>query len=144
MLFFAGLLLFISVMLILTFLIVQLLIISIWSILLYHQSSNNWSFHQTFSIIFQSDFFSFISKLNAIFLKYQLANRKFYSELANITENFLFSPGLRGAVAFALAIRNTETYARQLMLTTVLIVAIVTVIFNGGLTTQALLKLGIR
>ena len=53
-------------------------------------------------------------------------------------------PGLRGAVAFALAIRNTETYARKLMLSTVLVVAIVTVIFNGGLTTQALLKLGIR
>ena len=56
---------------------------------------------------------------------------------------FPFS-GLRGAVAFALAIRNTGTIARQLMLSTVLVVAIVTVIFNGGLTTQALLKLGIR
>lgn len=52
--------------------------------------------------------------------------------------------GLRGAVAFALAIRNTEGLVRQLMLTTVLIVSMVTVIFNGGLTTQALLKLGIR
>ena len=52
--------------------------------------------------------------------------------------------GLRGAVAFALAIRNTEGKVHQLMLTAVLIIAIVTVVFNGGFTTQALLKLGIR
>jgi len=59
-------------------------------------------------------------------------------------QHMLFFAGLRGAVAFALAIRNTEGLVRQLMLTTVLIVSMVTVIFNGGLTTQALLKLGIR
>eukprot|EP00111_Clytia_hemisphaerica_P023317 TCONS_00068622-protein len=59
-------------------------------------------------------------------------------------QHMLFFAGLRGAVAFALAIRNTESGQRKLMLTSVLVIAIVTVIFNGGLTTQALLKLGIR
>jgi len=65
---------------------------------------------------------------------------------SNHQVTIIISPttGLRGAVAFALAIKNTESLPRQLMLTSVLIIAIVTVIFNGGLTTQALLKLGIR
>ena len=51
--------------------------------------------------------------------------------------------GLRGAVAFALAIRNTESVARQLMLSSVLVVAVVTVVVNGGLTTWVITKLGI-
>ena len=55
-----------------------------------------------------------------------------------------FSLGLRGAVAFALAIRNTADIARQLMLTTVLVIVIATVLVNGGLTTQALMYLKIR
>lgn len=59
-------------------------------------------------------------------------------------QHMLFFAGLRGAVAFALAIRNTEGIPRQLVLTSVLVVTIVTVVFNGGLTTYVLLKLGIR
>ena len=45
----------------------------------------------------------------------------------------LFS-GLRGAMSFALAIRNTTTNARQLILTTTSIIVITTVIINGGFT----------
>ena len=52
--------------------------------------------------------------------------------------------GLRGAVAFALAIRNTSSLPRQLMLTTVLVIVLATVIFNGGLTLRALQFLDIR
>ena len=52
--------------------------------------------------------------------------------------------GLRGAVAFALAIRNTSSIPRQLMLTTVLVIVLATVIFNGGLTLRALQYLDIR
>ena len=59
-------------------------------------------------------------------------------------QHMLFFSGLRGAVAFALAIRNTEGTVRQLMLSSVLIVAIITVVVNGGLTTTVLSKLGIR
>ena len=46
--------------------------------------------------------------------------------------------GLRGAIAFALAIRNTLTESRQLILSTTLIIVIVTVIFNGGMTISVL------
>eukprot|EP00794_Sanderia_malayensis_P011062 gene11062-12230_t len=64
-----------------------------------------------------------------------------------ITWNFqhmLYFAGLRGAVAFALAIRNTSSLPRQLMLTTVLVIVLATVIVNGGLTMRALLFLNIR
>lgn len=60
------------------------------------------------------------------------------------SQHMLWFSGLRGAVAFALAIRNTEDMTRQIMLTSVLVVAIVTVVINGGLTTQALSMLKIR
>ena len=52
--------------------------------------------------------------------------------------------GLRGAVAFALAMRNTESVPRQMMLTAVLIVVLVTVIINGGATMSVLSFLKIR
>jgi len=52
--------------------------------------------------------------------------------------------GLRGAVAFALAIRNTSTDALRITLTTTLIVVIATVILCGGFTTQVLQWLRIR
>ncbi|RMX59439.1 hypothetical protein pdam_00013046 [Pocillopora damicornis] len=52
--------------------------------------------------------------------------------------------GLRGAVAFALAMRNTESVPRQMMLTSVLTVVFVTVIFNGSATMWVLSLLKIR
>ncbi|XP_065056050.1 sodium/hydrogen exchanger 9-like [Rhopilema esculentum] len=59
-------------------------------------------------------------------------------------QHMLFFAGLRGAVAFALAIRNTSSIPRQLMLTTVLVIVLATVIFNGSLTLRALQFLDIR
>lgn len=44
----------------------------------------------------------------------------------------LFFSGLRGAIAFALAIRNTISDARQTLLTTTSVIVIVTVIVCGG------------
>lgn len=85
-----------------------------------------------------------VSRLLNIYPLSFLMNLKRSKRIPLNFQHMLFFAGLRGAVAFALAIRNTGTIARQLMLTTVLVIAIVTVIFNGGLTTQALLKLGIR
>ncbi|XP_068248504.1 sodium/hydrogen exchanger 7 isoform X2 [Palaemon carinicauda] len=57
--------------------------------------------------------------------------------------NMLFFSGLRGAIAFALAIRNTSSDARKSILTTTSLIVIVTVILCGGLTTQVLSWLGI-
>lgn len=58
-------------------------------------------------------------------------------------QHVLFFSGLRGAMAFALAIRNTLSEQRHLMLTTTSLIAIVTVIVCGGCTTQLLAWLGI-
>ncbi|XP_042207283.1 sodium/hydrogen exchanger 9-like isoform X2 [Homarus americanus] len=57
--------------------------------------------------------------------------------------NMLFFSGLRGAIAFALAIRNTSSDARKSILTTTSLIVIVTVILCGGFTTQVLSWLGI-
>ena len=62
----------------------------------------------------------------------------------NFTPFYPFNEGLRGAVAFALAMRNTESVPRQMMLTSVLVVVFVTVIFNGGATEWVLSLLKIR
>jgi hypothetical protein len=52
--------------------------------------------------------------------------------------------GLRGAIAFALAIRNTQREDRQLIFTTTLVIVLATVFVCGGLTTLALQFLKIR
>ncbi|KAF4788963.1 sodium/hydrogen exchanger 6-like protein [Turdus rufiventris] len=54
------------------------------------------------------------------------------------------SPGLRGAMAFALAIRDTATYARQMMFSTTLLIVFFTVWVFGGGTTAMLSCLNIR
>ncbi|XP_078379522.1 sodium/hydrogen exchanger 6-like isoform X2 [Oculina patagonica] len=59
-------------------------------------------------------------------------------------QHMMVFAGLRGAVAFALAMRNTESVPRQMMLTSVLIVVLVTVIVNGGATMSVLSFLKIR
>ncbi|XP_012886293.1 PREDICTED: sodium/hydrogen exchanger 7 [Dipodomys ordii] len=52
--------------------------------------------------------------------------------------------GLRGAMAFALAIRDTASYARQMMFTTTLLIVFFTVWIIGGGTTPMLSWLNIR
>jgi len=61
----------------------------------------------------------------------------------NFQHMMMFS-GLRGAIAFALAIRNTSNEERSLILSTTLIIVIATVILCGGLTTPMLQWLKIR
>lgn len=53
-------------------------------------------------------------------------------------QHILFFAGLRGAIAFALAIRNTENVARRAIATTSSLIVIVTVIVCGGSTMQLL------
>lgn len=52
--------------------------------------------------------------------------------------------GLRGAIAFALAMRNTSTEAHQTILSMTLIIVLVTVILFGGTTVAVLQKLKIK
>jgi len=53
-------------------------------------------------------------------------------------QHMMWFAGLRGALSFALAIKNTLTESRQIFLTTTSLIAIFTVIFCGGLTTPLL------
>lgn len=53
-------------------------------------------------------------------------------------QHMLWFAGLRGAMAFALAVRNTVTEVRQLFFTTTCVITIATVIFNGGMTVPVL------
>jgi len=63
-------------------------------------------------------------------------------------QHMLWFAGLRGAMAFALALRNTVTEVRQLFFTTTCVITITTVIINGGLTVPVLtflqIPVGIR
>jgi len=53
-------------------------------------------------------------------------------------QHMMWFSGLRGALSFALAIKNTVTESRQIFLTTTSLIAIFTVIFCGGLTSPFL------
>ncbi|XP_048461204.1 sodium/hydrogen exchanger 6a [Rhincodon typus] len=62
---------------------------------------------------------------------------------SNLQHMMMFA-GLRGAMAFALAIRDTATYARQMMFSTTLLIVFFTVWVFGGGTTPMLSWLQIR
>ncbi|KAG7154551.1 Sodium/hydrogen exchanger 7-like [Homarus americanus] len=106
---------------------------------------------------------------NNLSVESRVATKTLFELLNFLSENFIFSyigvsmftfdhhkwdPGFiciafvaiivgRGAIAFALAIRNTSSDARKSILTTTSLIVIVTVILCGGFTTQVLSWLGI-
>ncbi|KRZ27928.1 Sodium/hydrogen exchanger 9, partial [Trichinella pseudospiralis] len=59
-------------------------------------------------------------------------------------QHMLFFAGLRGAMAFALAIRNTSSPQMRIIYSTTSLIVIFTVLFNGGLTVQIIEWLKIR
>ncbi|XP_065180147.1 sodium/hydrogen exchanger 9-like [Sycon ciliatum] len=67
-----------------------------------------------------------------------IANLRRKNKIPVKFQKMLLFAGLRGAIAFALAMRNTESEVRQLFLTTTLVIVFVTVLVNGGLTTVGL------
>ncbi|XP_031554888.1 sodium/hydrogen exchanger 6-like isoform X2 [Actinia tenebrosa] len=73
-----------------------------------------------------------------------LLNLKRHKKIPYNIQHMMVFAGLRGAVAFALAMRNTESTSRQMMLSTVLVITLITVIFNGGSTLTVLSYLKIQ
>ncbi|KRZ68858.1 Sodium/hydrogen exchanger 9, partial [Trichinella papuae] len=59
-------------------------------------------------------------------------------------QHMLFFAGLRGAMAFALAIRNTSSPQMRIIYSTTSLIVIFTVLFNGGLTVQIIEWLKIK
>lgn len=59
-------------------------------------------------------------------------------------QHMLMFAGVRGAMAFALAIRNTSSLVRQMFFSTTLIIVMVTVFVCGGLTLPMINFLKIR
>ena len=81
-----------------------------------------------------------------------LLDRNMHCRVFNVSANecrlqfqhMLWFSGLRGAMAFALAVRNTVTTVRQLFFTTTCVIAITTVIFIGGCAMPAMSFLQVR
>ncbi|RDD41275.1 Sodium/hydrogen exchanger 9 [Trichoplax sp. H2] len=86
----------------------------------------------------------FVGRLCNVYPLSFILNRARRSKIGYNLQHMMFFAGLRGAIAFALAIRNTSSESRQLMFTTTLMIVFITVLINGGATTQMLLLLKIR
>ncbi|CAL8079486.1 unnamed protein product [Calicophoron daubneyi] len=72
------------------------------------------------------------------------STKMFTADIPWNVQHMLFYSGLRGAMAFSLAIRNTSSTTRQMFFSTTIVVVMITVIIFGGLSTTMLAWLKIR
>ncbi|KAJ3598839.1 hypothetical protein NHX12_032803 [Muraenolepis orangiensis] len=86
----------------------------------------------------------FIGRASNIYPLSFLLNLGRRHKISGNFQHMMMFAGLRGAMAFALAIRDTATYARQMMFTTTLLIVFFTVWVFGGGTTPMLSRLHIR
>ncbi|XP_046383278.1 sodium/hydrogen exchanger 7 isoform X3 [Ischnura elegans] len=94
--------------------------------------------HFDVGFIFASFFCAFLGRAANIYPLSFILNLGRKPKIPLQFQHMLFFAGLRGAMAFALAIRNTVSDARQRMLTTTSLLVIMTVIILGGGTMQLL------
>ncbi|CAJ0934966.1 unnamed protein product, partial [Mesorhabditis belari] len=71
-------------------------------------------------------------------------NLKRRPRIAKNYQHMIVFSGLRGAMAFALADRNTATENKQIICATTVAIVVMTVLFNGGLSNWMIEKLGIK
>eukprot|EP00055_Hartaetosiga_balthica_P013817 m.72641 g.72641 ORF g.72641 m.72641 type:complete len:658 (-) comp8391_c0_seq1:111-2084(-) len=93
-----------------------------------------------------SVFVVLITRVLHVFPLSWIANKFRKRNSKKITKKFqymLWWSGLRGAIAFALAMRNTKTVAHQTILSTTLVVVLFTVVAFGGTTSTLISYLGI-
>lgn len=101
--------------------------------------THNWKF----SFIIMAFIALFAGRALSVYPLSMLLNLGRHNKIPRNFQHVLFISGLRGAMAFALALRNTLTESRQLMLTATSFIVIVTVVFIGGSTNSLLQMLEI-
>ncbi|KAK2823052.1 hypothetical protein Q7C36_019652 [Tachysurus vachellii] len=102
--------------------------------------------HHVFNIVFISGAFLaiFLGRVANIYPLSFLLNLGRANPISSRFQHVMMFAGLRGAMTFALSIRDTSTYARKMMFSTTLIIVFFTVWVCGGGTTPMLTLMNIR
>ncbi|XP_017344274.1 sodium/hydrogen exchanger 6b isoform X2 [Ictalurus punctatus] len=102
--------------------------------------------HHVFNIVFITGAFLaiFLGRVVNIYPLSFLLNLGRANPISSRFQHIMMFAGLRGAMTFALSIRDTSTYARKMMFSTTLIIVFLTVWVCGGGTTPMLSLMNIR
>ncbi|KAF7701440.1 hypothetical protein HF521_002605 [Silurus meridionalis] len=102
--------------------------------------------HHVFNIVFITSAFLaiFLGRVANIYPLSFLLNLGRTNHISSRFQHVMMFAGLRGAMTFALSIRDTSTYARKMMFSTTLIIVFLTVWVCGGGTTPMLALMKIR